>query len=577
LENVPAAAGDMSIDTPRDRRRTPAQFRPVAAAPRIPAPLPQRSARPFERIRSLESAAVYRLALLATFALGIAVRARYTLFADFPLNDGGLFYSMSADIRAANYALPSVTSYNGADIPFAYPPIGFYIAALLTDVTPLSLEQVFLYLPFVATCLTVPAFYLLARALLPSRMTVLLAVGAFALVPRSFIWLMMGGGVARSLGLLFGLLALYYVVLLVRDGKTRAAPLAAILTALTFASHLETGWFVALSAAVIYLAYGRDVRSAAMLAGVGVAAAALAAPWWVTVLSRHGLDPFLAASETGGSILNRPEDALIALGRMIGTSEPFFPVIGALGVLGAVYLVARRDFFVPAWWAAIILLDLRAYPTFTTIPIALSAAVAVTHVLVPALASIGRSPEEARTSSRMPAAATIALAALGVFVVIGAVISRPGLYGEATLLKPLGGDERSSLGWVSRETPADSTFLVVPSTGWEAAKTAEWFPVLAERVSMTTVQGTEWLPDGAFGDAVEAHDLAYLCGYTTSQCLDDWRVDTGRSFDYVYVPKPPGGQCCEQLVDSLAADGAYRLAYDGRGATIFERLDARSR
>src|SRR5262245_31305489 len=95
--------------------------------------------------------------------LGAAVRLYHTFRVDFPLNDGGLFYVMTRDLQSAHYGLPTFTSYNQIDIPFAYPPLGMYLAALVDDLTPLDLLTVFRVLPLVYCMLTLGAFFLLAR------------------------------------------------------------------------------------------------------------------------------------------------------------------------------------------------------------------------------------------------------------------------------------------------------------------------------------------------------------------------------------------------------------------------------
>ena len=100
----------------------------------------------------------YRLALALAIGLGIAVRAYHVLSQDFPLNDGGLFFAMVRDLQAAHYHLPAFTSYNGAGIPYAYSPLGFYLAGLLDDWTPLTLTAVFRWLPLLTTALIVVAF-----------------------------------------------------------------------------------------------------------------------------------------------------------------------------------------------------------------------------------------------------------------------------------------------------------------------------------------------------------------------------------------------------------------------------------
>ncbi|MDQ3813475.1 MAG: hypothetical protein M3347_05935, partial [Armatimonadota bacterium] len=103
--------------------------------------------------------AITLFGLVLVTALGLYVRLYPALAVDFPVNDGGLFYLMTQELQRAGYALPLYTSYNSAQIPFAYPPLPFYVAAFITDVTGLSLLDVLHYLPPVITGLAIPAFY----------------------------------------------------------------------------------------------------------------------------------------------------------------------------------------------------------------------------------------------------------------------------------------------------------------------------------------------------------------------------------------------------------------------------------
>jgi hypothetical protein len=69
-----------------------------------------------------------------------------------------------------------------------------------------------------------------------------------------------------------------------------------------------------------------------------------------------------------------------------------------------------------------------------------------------------------------------------------------------------------------------------------------------------------------------------VCADRDALCLDEWIDDTGRSFDYVYIPKlpttysaPGEERCCLTLERFLTSDRNYRVAFDGPGAVIFER------
>jgi len=529
--------------------------------------------------RNVSVATLVTAALGVAIVIGVAVRAFHVLSSDFPLNDGGMFYAMARDLQENGYRLPEFTSYNSGDIPFTYPPLGFYASALLDDLTPLSMFDVFRVLPLVATSLTIPAFYLLARSMLTSRVALVASVLAFALIPRSFMWLLMGGGVTRSLGFLFAILALYFVHKLYAKQDRSALPWAIGLSALTVLSHLETGWFLAFSIGVFFLAFGR--RRQGVIDSVILATGTLAATsiWWIQILAMHGFEPITTVSGAGGSIFSGGEatrGAYLGLLRVVSTSEPLFPLIGVLAAFGGLALIGRRQYFLPLWWASIILLDVRAFPTFTVVPVAMMAGICVSEVLLPMLE--GRQPRQERTTSTPTlrlrfGPQTAVLGAFVVFAVVSAMLRTNGLGGEAPNLRGLSDAEQTALEWVREETPSNSTFLVVPDSAWETAKTAEWFPILADRYSITTVQGTEWLSDGGFDRARDIYDDAYGCGYQTTDCLDELVEENAVDFNYVYIRKGDLGQCCTTLLDSLTLDEDYRLVYAGEGATIYLKQD----
>ena len=73
-------------------------------------------------------------AAVGIVAILVVVAALYLvpiLSHEWALADGGLFYAMVGDIIAAGFALPDTISYQHDIIPFAYPPLAFYVAALI--------------------------------------------------------------------------------------------------------------------------------------------------------------------------------------------------------------------------------------------------------------------------------------------------------------------------------------------------------------------------------------------------------------------------------------------------------------
>ena len=554
-------------------------------------------------------ASPFFIACVAAIALGCAIRARPVLLTDFPLNDGGLFFQMTQELQHAHYRLPAFTSYNALQIPFAYPPFGFYVAGLISDVASVDLMQVVRLLPLATTCATLVAFLFLARSMLPERTAVAAAVAAFALVPRSFTWLVMGGGLTRSFGLLFTILALHQAYLLFTRRDLRYALTAGLFTALTPLSHLGTAPFLAASLVLFFLAYGRHKQGLIGAVIIGVVAIAVTAPWWATVAARHGFGPFLAAGQTGGSIFTTGPLRATVLGRLarfgaMGTGEPLFPVLGALALLGALASLRQRTVLLPIWWMVTLALDVRAGETYAAIPVALLVGIAVNDVLLPLLmrrrsASAGSAGSTGRVDGRLatepehephihrtPRYAVVAFArenllAIGVigFLVLystASALTRDADLGtEAAYLASLSPDERDAMHWVATHTPPTSRFFVVPERGWPADREGEWFPVLARRQSVATVQGTEWLPDTGFTRYKRLFNTARDCAGQDARCVEQWSAKQGVEFSHVFIARSPAGACCRKLSSTLRTDSRYQVVFDGPGAEIFERRQGR--
>ncbi len=518
------------------------------------------------------------LAPLYAMLIGALVRLSFVLASDSPLNDGGLFYCMTQELQRAHYRLPSYSAYNSLRIPFAYPPLGLYLAGLLADLGPWTLLDVFCFLPLAINVLALPAFYALSRCFL-SREASIFAIFAFALLPRSFHWLIMGGGITRSPGFLFAILAARQIYLLYTRREGRHVVPAILFAGGAVLSHLEMGLFLAYTAAIFFLAYGRNRSGLAHSLLVAIGTLAITAPWWGTVIARHGLTPFLAASEHGWALGS-------GLGSLLSlwlTEEAAFPVLGFLALLGALSCLRERRFLLPIWLAGILILDPRGGHTTMTLPLALLIGVSINEQVLPALSApvrramaagegVGGAPTAElgpQTRRRLP------VAVLG-FIFAYALLAA--LLPEWPLLTGLSRDEREAMQWVAQHTPQSSTFLVVTGDMWASDRSSEWFPTLAERASVATVQGGEWQPE--FARRIERSKDVQKCAMMGVDCLEDWERETGIAFTYLYVPKrarvsriDPARQCASGLRSSLRCHPEYRVVYDGPGATIYGRLE----
>ena len=512
--------------------------------------------------------------IVAAIALGIVVRGILVFTRDFPLNDGALFLLMTQELGENGYRLPATTSYNGAQIPFAYSPLAFYVTAALHDLTGVSLVDLLRVVPFVATSLTLVVFVLLARELLPHRTAVIAAVFTIAVLPRSYLWLIMGGGLTRSFGFLFALGTLHQLYCAYTRREWRYVAGASVLASLTVLSHLGTAPFVAFSGALFLVMFGRHRFGLQASVMVAVATVVLTSPWWGTIALTHGFEPFLAASDTGGTIFSQGQRSQV-LRKLayfgLGTAEPLFPLIGALAIFGSFALIGRRQYLLPAWWLTIILLDVRAGATYSSIPVAMLAGFAITDVVMPALSPREEVGLDGRR--RHILTATVLTIFLG-YGVASALVRAPHLGAEGRFLTSLTADDRRTMEWVGRTTPRASRFVIVvggAAGGWWADRIAEWFPVVARRTSVATVQGTEWLPDGEFAAQERRYDSVQGCAVWNVRCLEKWERETGLRYTHVYIPRTLASECCAPLVAALRADRRYALIHEQPAAYIFAR------
>ena len=511
------------------------------------------------------SPAWFGLGMATAIIFGAIARASFVLAADFPLNDGGMFYTMATDLQANGYQIPELTSYNFDAIPFAYPPLAFYAAAWLDAVTPLAMIDVFRILPLATSIALMGAFALLARRLLPGNVAVLSSVVAFAFIPFSYEWMIMGGGLTRSLGFLFAILALHEVHRLYVDRRMVCVLTTGLLGGLCALSHLEMLLFFSFSTALFFATYGRSWDAARSTAAAAAVSLVVSAPWWISVLALHGLDPFLAAISTGSPSAVNPVLTFIVFRP---TDEPLFAIIAALGLFGAAWSMARGQWLIPTWVLACGILDPRGFGNIVSVPIALLAGTAVASVLLPLLTA------GVETGQRRWILPGVVCGCLFVYALIGALVATPQLL---TALEP---DERDAMAWIAANTPADAEFAVVTDQAWPVDRSAEWFPLLANRRSVATVQGNEWIR-GQFGRSLDLYSDLQLCADKSSTCIDEWRAEYGMHFDYIYIPKTaelqPGvvrhpDECCAALRMSLRADSRFDVVYDGEGATVFRVL-----
>jgi len=518
-------------------------------------------------------------ALFLAVAIGGLVRFLPIWSSMYPLNDGGLFAHMASDLAKNGFLLPAFTTYNGEQIPFAYPPLGLYLTAIISVFAGSDTMAVVRLLPAALSTASILALYLMAAELLRSRWRGVVAAAAFALMPHSYLWLIVGGGVTRSLGLLLSLLALQQGLRMLRTHRLGHALATAMLGGLTLLSHPQAAAFLTVSL-LTFLAFhvfrGRGVMAIAQLALAGLGGLVVAGPWLVAVLAKHGSQPILSA---GASALDPASGASQLLGLAFADGS-VLDLMTALGVLGIVVRIARGQWMIPVWLMFTIFIDPRAGANYATVPLALSVVPIFGELLQRMVPAQGRSAR--LTREPMPSLVRTHRAASVVVLLVLFVTLRTASRTAVDPASPLHGlevDHVAAMQWVRSDAGDNAAFAVVTGRSWESDYLSEWFPVLAERTSIATVQGSEWTGIESFLTRLAMYRELQDCATATATCLESWTDGWHATGAYVFLPK---GQlfgptsptdCCPALRETLRESTHYRVIYDGPGATIFAPAD----
>jgi hypothetical protein len=501
------------------------------------------------------------VAFAIAVALGIGILVRILPVMDAPLTtgDGGLIVVMVDDLRSAGLALPAVTSYNHADLPFVYPPLGLYTAAVLGELTSLSSLAVVRILALSLSLATLGAFALLAFRVVPP-VAAAGALAAYALMPHAYDGIVAGGGLTRGMGLLFALLAMF-VAASPSGLSRRSAVFMGVLVGLSALSHPQAGLMAVSGSAV--LAYRRHPASNAALLLVAAGVAGLVVvPWLVAVAGEHGWAAVLEARHRW--------DPLISVIRLLSLSfsgSAFTDLFLLFAVLGLAVDLSRRVPRLSGLLVCLVLAGEAGGSFLAALPWALLAGVGIQFV-------VERFGPRRRAMDRY-----VAVAVGGIALFLALVSSVGSGVIETSRLQRVSPEQVAAMIWVAEESDPGTRFIVATTVVWGFDEISEWFPAVADRQSVATVQGSEWLGPERFAAQLDVNSGVLICTRSTAACMAEWAADTEFSDAWLFIPKGQvngplsPGDCCRALRETVQESAFYEVVYDGVGATIARPVD----
>jgi len=501
---------------------------------------------------------VSRFFLILTVFFGLYIRLFPLVAADFPLVDGGMFYTMIRDLQTAHFTLPAFTTYNRAEIPFAYPPLPFYLAGAINSFAGIPLLDLIKWLPVFSNILTIPFFYFYIRQVSDSETKAALATLIFVLTPNSYWWNIVGGGLTRSTGALFFILTAISARQMYRGGKKIWIAASIFSGAFVVLSH--PAW--ALQSVIIFLLswlfWGRNRQGAINSISVGMGILLVTSPWWFTVIQQHGAGIFLRA----GQVTHSRWLSWTILFALSFTGE-YTPVIAVFCLVGLFIHLARRDYFFPLWALLCLIADPRGGIPASVFPFAMLAAGAIADGIAPQLVSL--SMEDRRPENWIHALnSRTGKLFFGFFIIL--FLYNAYSVSETLSHQFLGTEEIKAIEWVKTNTDAADRFLILDEQGNPLlSPLTEWFPALSERRSIATIQGTEWLEgDRHYNQQYSVVTSLHQCLYEDVGCLYALAEKT-ESYKFIIISSRTSVPLCI----SLENHADFKLVYSSATIKIF--------
>lgn len=437
---------------------------------------------------------------------------------DMPLGFSGMYTLMAEQISDNDYSLPESTPYYGpGGVPFAYPPLGFYVMAFVAGLFDVSSITYLRFIPPLFCFLALAPLFLLVERMTSSFWAAFFSTAFLLFSPTLYYNHAWSAGMVRGLAFFLMLGGLYCFHRAVAEENRLFTVLAGIFLGLTGLTHLFYGLFFALWVACYGAAVFR-VKALKTAFLTFLTGGLVGIPWLYLMITRYGIQIFRHAfsSHDNAAFLD-----VLAQGRANALLEWFgmkyvgvpIPLIGfALAAFATVYLLYKRQFGIPVVWLVMTLVLSPEGDRFLV-------------VLVAILIGVGFQAGLDWFKAKWLRAVLIGGILVSIYQMAG--------YGLNEMLNSIPVLHRNAFdvaGYVERNIPEDSRYLFVAGQA-----EAEWFPYVLKREPFVSKWGSEWL--GTYDEQrILQGSVAYCKDSQTLQCLEDLKLDVDAG-DFIVTKK----------------------------------------
>ena len=488
-----------------------------------------------------------------------------------PAEPGGFYLESSRQLAQNRFLIPAFVKGFGLNgIPFAYPPLAFYVLAVMG----------FLLGGILKAALIIPGIFLLVQAILMyifmkqwigSKQASLWAALVLLFMPQIFTRTIFADGITTGLAGIFLLLS--WIIAIKPIGKSRIFPksvLGGVFVGLSILSHPAIGLFCSVSYTVLYLYQnGFSIKASKYLISAGLASSFVILPWLISVISFHGVAPLLAGLKDSKSSLGLFGNTNDLMGYLKNTFNYIY--IKHIGdsnanlisflvfpfILAILYNIIKGPRIIILLLVACVV-TMRGHPSVTMFVLAASIGIFYDCFLFQGFVQKKIQTSEVETRKQIIIGKLQLLAFYSIHLVVLFILCF-----DYVRSSPFNTGEQETFNWIQENTQQGSTFITEIND--------EALVYFGQRTILLPTLGAEWVPDSEYGNGLNRNmfinEEIFNC--REIECLYSIFSRYSLTPDYIIYRISNSGK--QEWIDKLNVSCLFDIAYKSGNVVTLHR------
>lgn len=402
-----------------------------------------------------------------------------------PFDLGGLYYEFARQIEQANFHFPvTIPFYTDGGLPFAYPPLVFFIEAVILRFFHPDKFLLVNTLPSVFLVISLFTFYFLTKALYPENRSVhVFSLLAFIVLPNTYQGSIQASGVVEAFSSIFVILFMFLTVRLKFEKFWNFILIGSVGGLCVWSSPGSAYATVYLFVAFALYHFRRQKNYWIYLRNLliaGITSVLVASPYFLTVIHNHSIYIFTQSflGQHGADVFKTQLMYTLSLKYLTNID-----ILWVFGLVGLITLIRTRNWIIPFWFISLSLIP-RESVWLVGAAGALLIGYAANLLFIFILDGL-KSPEGRKKFSSW----ALALFCLLFLVIKGNLIFDDyySFYKSVENSLPTTGNI-NTLEWMNQNLPKDAKVAVVVSNNG----IIEWAPPITKRTILNVPYGTEF-------------------------------------------------------------------------------------